>query len=393
MFSRGFGSIWGEGGIHYPGMTSRERFFAACFPLKLARPLGRPPLWIMRQAGRYLPEYRAIKERSSFLEMVRTPEIAAEVTLQPLRRFPALDAAILFSDILVIPEALGQAYAFRDGGGIQMARRLGSRADIDALAPAEVVPERLGYVAAALRLVKREVAAASVPDSASRNPQSAIRNPKSEKALLGFGGSPWTLATYMIEGGSSEDFARAKEFFHAERAAFDALLEKLTAALIAYFKMQIAAGADAIQIFDSWGGILAAHDYEGASLRWIREIVAALPPDFPVILYAKGTGAQCAAQAAAGIRVLSVDWTADLAALRRELPAEVALQGNLDPVLMQTTPGIVRREAARLLEAMRARGAGGAGGGHVFNLGHGITPLAKIECVQALVDTVTGFGE
>ena len=357
-------------------MTSRERFFAACFPHKLAKPLERPPLWIMRQAGRYLPEYREIKQRSSFLEMVRTPEIAAEVTLQPLRRFPALDAAILFSDILVIPEALGQPYAFRDGGGIQMARRLGSRADIDALAPPNVVPEKLAYVAAALRLVKREVSSASGVFSG--------------KALLGFGGSPWTLATYMIEGGSSEDFARAKEFFHAERAAFDALLEKLTAALIAYFKMQIAAGADAIQIFDSWGGILAAHDYEAASLRWIREIVAALPPDFPVILYAKGTAAQYAAQARSGIRVLSVDWTADLAALRRELPATVALQGNLDPVLMQTTPEIARRETTRLLQSMR--GLTGAGGGHIFNLGHGITPHAKLECVQALADAVTGFG-
>jgi len=340
----------------------------------------------MRQAGRYLPEYREIKQRSSFLEMVRTPEIAAEVTLQPVRRFHALDAAILFSDILVIPEALGQAYAFREGGGIQMERRLSSRADIDALAPAEAVPEKLAYVAEALRLVRRELSSTS--------------HAFSGKALLGFGGSPWTLAAYMIEGGGSEDFARAKEFFHAERAAFDALLEKLTAALIVYFKMQIAAGADAIQIFDSWGGILAAHDYEEASLRWIREIVAALPADFPVILYAKGASARCAAQAAAGVRVLSVDWTADLAALRRELPAEVALQGNLDPVLLQTTPEIVRREAVRLLESMRdcaASGAassraGGAAGGHIFNLGHGITPRAKIECVQALADAVAGFG-
>jgi len=356
-------------------MTSRERFLAACFPHKLAKPLERPPLWIMRQAGRYLPEYREVKQKSSFLEMVRTPEIAAEVTLQPVRRFPALDAAILFSDILVIPEALGQPYAFRDGGGIQMERRLASRADIDALAPADVVPEKLSYVAAALKLVKREVSHAS-----------------SGKALLGFGGSPWTLATYMLEGGSSDDFARAKELFHTDRVVFDALLEKLTQALIVFFKMQIAAGADAIQIFDSWGGILAAHDYEGASLRWIREIVAALPAGFPVILYAKGTAAQYAAQAAAGIRVLSVDWTVDLATLRRELPATVALQGNLDPVLMQTTPDIVRREARQLLQSMRECGAAGAGGGHIFNLGHGITPHAKLECVQALADAVTGFG-
>lgn len=344
-------------------MTSRERFLAACN----SQPLGRPPLWVMRQAGRYLPEYRALKERTSFLDMVRTPELAVEVTLQPLRRFPGLDAAILFSDILVIPEALGQAYSFRDGGGIAMARRIDSRADIDALAPAEVVTERLAYVGEALRLLKRELAS-------------------SGKALLGFGGSPWTLATYMLEGGSSDDFARAKQLWHTDRGAVDALLQKLTEALIVYFKMQIAAGADAIQIFDSWGGIVAAHDYEPVSLKWIREIAAAMPAGFPVILYAKGTAAQHGAQAKSGIRALSVDWTMDLPALRRGLPANVALQGNLDPVLMQTTPEIVRSEALRLLHSMR-----GLPGGHIFNLGHGITPFARIECMHALVDVVTGF--
>jgi len=320
----------------------------------------------MRQAGRYLPEYRALKAKSSFLEMVRTPEIATEVTLQPLRRFPGLDAAILFSDILVIPEALGQPYAFREGGGIQMGYRLETRAQIDALAPAEAVPEKLSYVGAALRLLKKEVSTTG-------------------HTLLGFGGSPWTLATYMIEGGSSDDFARAKLLFYTERAAFDALLEKLTAALVAYFRMQIEAGADAIQIFDSWGGILAGADYEAASLQWIRRLVAALPADFPVILYAKGTSPHLAAQAASGVRAISVDWTADLAATRTALPAGIALQGNLDPVLMTTTPEIVRTQAARLLESMRGKP------GHIFNLGHGITPDAKIECMQALVDTVVSF--
>lgn len=343
-------------------MTSRERFLAAL----ACQPLDRPPIWVMRQAGRYLPEYRALKAKSSFLEMVRTPELATEVTLQPLRRFPALDAAILFSDILVIPEALGQPYAFRDTGGIQMGYRLETRAQIDALAPAEAVPEKLSYVGGALRLLKKEVATTG-------------------HTLLGFGGSPWTLATYMLEGGSSEDFARAKLLFYTERAAFDALLEKLTAALAAYFRMQIEAGADAIQIFDSWGGILAGPDYEAASLQWIRRLVAALPAGFPVILYAKGTAPHLAAQAASGVRAISVDWTADLAAVRAALPGNVALQGNLDPVLMTTTPDIVRAQAARLLESMRGKP------GHVFNLGHGITPDAKIECMQALVDTVSSF--
>ena len=339
-------------------MTSRERFLAAC----ASTPLDRPPIWVMRQAGRYLPEYRALKSRSSFLEMVRTPDLAVEVTMQPLRRF-ALDAAILFSDILVIPEALGQGYHFRDEGGIGMEYRLETRAQVDALAPADAVPGRLRYVADTLALLKKELAGS--------------------RALLGFGGSPWTLATYMVEGGSSEEFERIKQLFYTERATFDALLEKITAALIAYFQMQIAAGADAIQIFDSWGGIIAGPDYEAASLRWIRQIIAALPRDFPVILYAKGTAPHITDQAFTGIRVLSVDWTSDLAIVRRNLPGNVAVQGNLDPVLLNTSPDIVRREATRLLESMRSLN------GHIFNLGHGIMPHAKLECMEALVETVT----
>ena len=340
-------------------MTSRERFLSAI----ACQPLDRPPLWVMRQAGRYLPEYRALKAGSSFLHMVKTPALAAEVTLQPLRRFPGIDAAILFSDILVIPEALGQAYAFRDTGGIEMAYRLETRAQIDALAPAAAIPERLSYVADTLALLKKELAG--------------------QKMLLGFGGSPWTLATYMVEGGSSDDFERVKLLFYTDRATFDALLEKITAAVITYFQMQIAAGADAIQIFDSWGGIIAGPDYEAASLKWIRKIVAALPSDFPVILYAKGTAPHLVDQAFSGVKAISVDWTNDLAIVRRTLPANVAVQGNLDPVLMQTTPAIVRRETTRLLESMRGTT------GHILNLGHGITPQAKLECMQALVDTVT----
>jgi uroporphyrinogen decarboxylase len=339
-------------------VTSRERFLAAC----ACTPLDRPPIWVMRQAGRYLPEYRALKAKSSFLEMVKTPALATEVTLQPLHRF-ALDAAILFSDILVIPEALGQPYAFRDTGGIEMAYRLETRAQVDALAPASAIPEKLSYVAATLALLKTELAG--------------------KKALLGFGGSPWTLATYMVEGGSSDEFERIKTLFYTERALFDALLEKLTAALIAYFQMQIRAGADAIQIFDSWGGLIAGADYEAASLKWIRQIIAALPADFPIILYAKGTAPHLTDQAFTGARVLSVDWTCDLSVVRRTLPANVAVQGNLDPILLNTTPDIVRRETTRLLESMRGTA------GHIFNLGHGITPRAKLECMETLVETVT----
>ncbi len=342
-------------------MTSRERFLAAC----ACTPLDRPPLWVMRQAGRYLPEYRALKAKSSFLEMVRTPALATEVTLQPLRRFPGIDAAILFSDILVIPEALGQSYKFRDKGGIAMEYRLDTRAQIDALAPAAAVPDRLAYVAETLALLKKELAG--------------------QKMLLGFGGSPWTLATYMVEGGSSEDFERIKQLFYTDRATFDALLEKITTALIAYFQMQIRAGADAIQIFDSWGGIIAGPDYGAASLKWIRTIIEALPKNFPVILYAKGTSPQLTDQAFTGARVVSVDWTCDIAVVRRILPGNVAVQGNLDPVLLNTTPAIVRHETTRLLDSMRGAH------GHIFNLGHGIMPHAKLECMQALIDTVTGW--
>jgi uroporphyrinogen decarboxylase len=318
----------------------------------------------MRQAGRYLPEYRELKAKHGFLKMVRTPELAAEVSLQPVRRF-AFDAAILFSDILVIPEALGQGYAFRDEGGIAMERRLENRAMIEALGPEGSVPERLSYVADALAILKRELA--------------------DRTALLGFGGSPWTLATYMVEGGSSEDFARVKALFYEDRAAFDLLLGKLTAALIAYFKMQIHAGADAIQIFDSWGGVVAGQDYEAASLKWIRAIIAAMPEGFPIIIFGKGTSAHLGDQAFTGARVLSVDASNELAAVRRSLPGNVAVQGNLDPVILNTTPEIARRETVRLLESMRGSS------GHVVNLGHGILPEAKIACVEAMVHAVTSW--
>jgi uroporphyrinogen decarboxylase len=341
-------------------LNSRSRFLSACS----CKPLDRPPVWIMRQAGRYLPEYRELKAKHGFLKMVRTPELATEVSLQPTRRF-ALDAVILFSDILVIPEALGQGYTFRDEGGIAMEHRLENRAMIEALAPASAVPERLSYVGGALSLLKKEIAGS--------------------RALLGFGGSPWTLATYMVEGGSSDDFALVKGLFYEDRATFDLLLAKLTASLIAYFKMQIAAGADALQIFDSWGGAVAGADYEAASLRWMREIVAAMPPGFPIIIYGKGTGPHLVDQSFTGAMVLSVDWSNDLSVVRRTLPANVAVQGNLDPAILNTTPDITRREAGRLLESMRGTA------GHIFNLGHGILPQAKIACVEALVDTVTSW--
>lgn len=340
-------------------MTSRQRFLSAA----ACEPLDRPPVWVMRQAGRYLPEYRALKAKHSFLEMVRTPELAAEVTLQPLRRF-ALDAAIIFSDILVIPEALGQGYKFREEGGIAMDFALETKAQVDRL-DATGVATRLAYVGQALARVKTEL--------------------KGERALLGFAGAPWTLATYMVEGGSADDYNRIKSLFYTDRPLFEALLQKITTAIIDYCQMQIRSGADAIQLFDSWGGIIAGPDYEAASLRWIRQIIAALPKDFPIIVYAKGCAPQLTDLAFSGARVLGIDWTSDLGIVRKQIPATIALQGNLDPVLMNTSPEIVRRETSRLLESMRGAP------GHILNLGHGIMPSAKIECMQALVDTVTAW--
>jgi uroporphyrinogen decarboxylase len=341
-------------------MTSRERFLAACS----CQPLERPPLWIMRQAGRYLPEYRALKAKHNFLKMVRTPDLAAEVTLQPMRRFPQLDAAIVFSDILVVPEALGQGYRFKEESGIAMDWRVERWEQVERLT-VELLPERLRYVPEALRRVREQLG----PD----------------RALLGFCGAPWTLAAYMVEGGGSDSFARAKALYYTDRPLFDKLMEKLVRALVAYARMQIEAGADAIQIFDSWAGILPLADYEAASLRWTRQLIAALPKDFPVILYAKGAAANLTALGASGAAVVGLDWTVDLAAARRALPAGVAVQGNLDPVLLNTTPALVTAATEQLLASMRGRP------GHILNLGHGILPEAKLDCVEALCAAVSGW--
>ena len=338
-------------------MNSRERFLAAC----RGEPLERPPLWMMRQAGRYLPEYRALKQEHGFLKMVQTPELATEVTLQPIRRF-GFDAAILFSDILVIPEAMGQPYRFRDQGGIAMDFALESAADIDRL-ESGAVRERLHYVPRALELLKREL--------------------DGKTALLGFSGSPWTLATYMVEGGSSTHYRKIKELLYGDPALFESLMEKLTAAVSEYLLSQVEAGADAVQIFDSWGSACPGYAYQQASLQWIRRIVESLNDRVPVILYAKGLHHRIEDLATTGARVISVDWTADLRKTGDAVHGAVALQGNLDPVLLDTTPDIVRREARRILDVMS-----GYPGGHLFNLGHGILPSAKIENVETLVETV-----
>ena len=340
-------------------MNSRLRFLKA---LK-CQSLDRPPIWVMRQAGRYLPEYRALKEKYTFLELAQTPELALEVTLQPLRRFH-LDAAILFSDILVIPEAMGQGYHFRDAGGIAMNYRLENRQQVEALDSTRI-EEKLKYVSDALKLIHTELSGS--------------------KALLGFGGSPWTLATYMVEGGSSKNFEQIKSLFYSDRATFDALMHKLTNSLIYYFRMQKAAGVDAIQIFDSWGGIIAGTDYEDASLKWIRMIIDAVGNQIPIILYAKGTSAHLSEQCASNPNAISVDWTISIKEASKRINGNIAIQGNLDPLILNTNPEIVRIQVLKILEAMRNRP------GHIFNLGHGIHPAAKIENMETLVATVVGY--
>ncbi len=340
--------------------TARRRFLAACH----CQPVDRTPVWFMRQAGRALPEYRALRQRHSFLELVRTPELAVEVTLQPVRRF-GFDAAILFSDILVIPEAMGQPYQFRDNGGVALEFALRTPADIDRLR-VEGVCERLEYVARALRLLRGELAGRT--------------------ALIGFAGSPWTLASFMLEGGSAERYSRALTLFREDRRAFWRLMEKLTAAVSAFLQLQIAAGADAVQLFDSHGGQLAPEDFAEASARWMQEIVGAIrsgAASVPVIVFSLGTHRNWQELQATGAQVLGVDWQIPISEARRQVRPNIALQGNLDPALLCTgTPGSVAAAARAILEAMRGRP------GHIFNLGHGLTPEARLENIEAAVETV-----
>jgi len=340
-------------------LNNRQRFLDTCH----CRAVDRPPVWLMRQAGRALPEYRALKEKYSFLELVQTPELTAEVTLQPIRRF-GFDAAILFSDILVVPEAMGQRYHFRDQGGIQMEFMLNSARDIERLETG-AVRERLRYVAEALPLIKQALGGRT--------------------ALIGFAGSPWTLANFMMEGGSAKEYTRAKALFYSDTRLFSSLMEKLTAAVTEFLQLQIDAGVEAIQIFDSLGGNLSDNLFECASARWMGRIIASLKGQVPVIVFSKGTHGNWEALARTGAQVLSVDWTESLACVKARLPAGLGVQGNLDPFLLTTTPAVVTAEASRILREMRGCP------GHIFNLGHGVTPSAKLENIESLVNTVRNF--
>jgi len=336
--------------------TRRQRFLDACH----GRAVDYPPVWLMRQAGRALPEYRALKEKHSFLELVRTPDLAAEVTLQPIRRFD-FDAAILFSDILVVAEGLGQPYHFRDEGGIELEFTLDSPADIDRL-KVEAVTERLQYVAKALPLVKSALG--------------------SKTALIGFAGSPWTLANYMIQGGGVKEYTKTKALFYSDPGTFARLLEKLTAAVTGFLQLQIDAGVDAVQIFDSLGGVLSESNFVPASARWIKQIVGSLKGQVPVIVFAKGVHGNWDDLAGTGAQVLGVDWNARLADVREKLPANIGVQGNLDPFLLCTTPEVVAAETSRILREMAGKP------GYIFNLGHGVPPEAKLENIASLVRAV-----
>ena len=349
-----------------PDVLKNDRFLRA---LRL-EPTDTTPIWVMRQAGRYLPEYRATRERAgSFMGLAQQPEFACEVTLQPLARFD-LDAAILFSDILTVPDAMGLGLSFAEGEGPQFARPLRSKADIDKLAVPDMDGE-LRYVMDAVRLIRKEL--------------------RGRVPLIGFSGSPWTLACYMVEGRGSKDFATLKAMCWNEPKLAHQLLDTLAQAVAAYLIAQAAAGAQALMIFDTWGGLLGPGPFREFSLRTMAQIVAALKADaasreLPVVLFSKGAGQHLAALADTGCAGLGVDWTVDLADARAAVGGRVALQVNLDPAILRAAPAVVRREARMVLDSY------GNHPGHIFNLGHGITPEVPPEQVKILVDEVHQYG-
>jgi uroporphyrinogen decarboxylase len=331
----------------------------------MREPTPYTPVWIMRQAGRYLPEYNATRKRAgSFLALAQTPELACEVTLQPLARFP-LDAAIIFSDILTVPDAMGLGLHFVEGEGPKFHRPLRTEEDIAALA----VPglDSLRYVFDAIALTRKELAG-RVP-------------------LIGFSGSPFTLACYMVEGGGSDDFRRVKTLLYARPDLLHRILDVNARAVTAYLNAQIAAGAQAVMVFDTWGGTLSDAAYREFSLAYSRQVLAGLTRTHdgrtvPRILFTKGGGQWLESMAESGADALGIDWQTPLGAARARVGAKVALQGNMDPMALFGTPEAIEREAGRVLEAF------GAGPGHVFNLGHGVSQFTPPEHVAALVEAV-----
>ncbi len=339
-----------------------DRFIRAL----LRQPVDVTPVWMMRQAGRYLPEYLKVrKQAGSFMSLCTNPELACEVTMQPLERFP-LDAAILFSDILTIPDAMGLGLYFETGEGPRFRKPVRTAADVKALAVPDPEAE-LRYVMDAVRLIRRTL--------------------DNRLPLIGFSGSPWTLATYMVEGGSTKTFSRSKGMLYNEPQLLHRMLDTVADAVIAYLNAQIAAGAQAVMIFDTWGGVLTPQDYSDFSLQYMRKIVAGLTREYegakvPVILFTKGGCQWLEIMADTGADALGLDWSTDLAMARKRVGDRVALQGNLDPAVLYASPDVIRDKVAAVLAAY------GKGSGHVFNLGHGITPDVNPEHAGVLVDAV-----
>jgi len=329
-------------------------------------PVDMTPVWIMRQAGRYLPEYRATRARAgNFMTLCQTPELACEVTLQPLARFP-LDAAILFSDILTIPDAMGLGLSFVEGEGPCFANPLRHPDDIKKIGIPD--PESdLRYVMDAVRLIRHEL--------------------HDRVPLIGFSGSPWTLACYMIQGHGSKDFSHAKAMMWNNPEAMHRLLDTLAQSVAVYLSAQAAAGAQALMVFDTWGGLLAPTQFREFSLRYLAQISTALKTnaitkDIPLILFSKGASSHLEAIADTGCSAVGIDWTTTLNDARKRIGHRVALQGNLDPATLYANPTVIRSEVKAALESF------GTGPGHVFNLGHGVTPDVNPDHVAALVDAV-----
>ena len=330
------------------------------------KPVDVTPVWMMRQAGRYLPEYRATrKSAGDFMSLCRNPQLACEVALQPLERY-AFDAAILFSDILTIPDAMGLGLYFTEGEGPRFRKTIRSAADVEALPDIDAADD-LAYVMDAVALIRREL--------------------NGRAPLIGFAGSPWTLATYMIEGSGSKDFRRAKQFMYNHPESCRLLLDKLARAVTDYLNAQIRAGAQVVQIFDTWGGILSTPAYLEYSLAYMRRIVDGLIREregrtVPCILFTKQGGGWLEEIAASGCHCVGLDWTVDIGSARSRIGRKTALQGNMDPSVLYAEPAVIRREVAAILRSW------GSGPGHVFNLGHGVTPGVDPEHVAVFVDAV-----
>ncbi|MFL0796241.1 MAG: uroporphyrinogen decarboxylase [Cellvibrionaceae bacterium] len=326
-----------------------DRFLRAL----LKQPVDVTPVWMMRQAGRYLPEYRATRAKAGdFMSLCMNPEMACEVTLQPLDRYPQLDAAILFSDILTIPDAMGLGLYFETGEGPRFKKTVRTEADVDALQVIQTEKD-LPYVTDAVRTIRREL--------------------NGRVPLIGFSGSPWTLATYMVEGGSSKDFRRCKAMAYDQPEVMHKLLDTLAQSVTEYLNAQIQAGAQAVQIFDSWGGSLSYKGYQEFSLRYMQQIVDGLIKEhegrqIPIILFTKGGGQWLEHMADTGATCLGLDWTTDIGQARARVGDSVSLQGNMDPSMLYASPERIRQEVGDILAGF------GEGSGHVFNLGHGITP-------------------